>query len=132
MDWTLIIEEIFRLIILPIIGIAGVYLTYFISAKIKDLKKKTNDDNAKKYLDFLDSAVSNAVLATTQTYVESLKSQGKFDMEAQKVAFNQTYDAVMKVLTADAIKVINEVIGDVETYVTNKIEAEVKINKSFQ
>ena len=129
MDWMNVLEQIFELVVYPVLSITGIYLTYLISVKIKELKQKTNDETAKKYLDMLNETISNAVLATTQTYVESLKKQGKFDAEAQKIAFQQTYEAVMRVLTADAIKYITTSVGDLETYITNKIEADVKLYK---
>jgi hypothetical protein len=37
----------------------------------------------------------------------------------------------MKVLTTDAVKYITSAIGDLETYITNKIEADVKLSKSI-
>lgn len=129
MDWMNVLEQVFELVVYPVLSITGIYLTYLISVKIKELKQKTNDETAKKYLDMLNETISNAVLATTQTYVESLKKQGKFDAEAQKIAFQQTYEAVMRVLTADAIKYITASVGDLETYITNKIEADVKLYK---
>lgn len=129
MDWMNVLEQLFELVVYPVLSIAGVYLTYLISVKIKELKQKTADETAAKYLDMLNVTISNAVLATTQTYVDSLKKQGKFDAEAQKVAFKQTYDAVMSVLTADAVKYITMLVGDLETYITNKIEADVKLTK---
>ena len=130
MDWMDILKQIFELVVFPVLSIGGIYLTYLISVKIKELKQKTNDETAKKYLDMLNDTISSAVLATTQTYVESLKNKGEFDLEAQKIAFQQTYDAVMKVLTDDAIKYITEFVGDLEAYVTTKIEAEVNMSKS--
>lgn len=129
MDWTEVLKQVFELIIFPVISIAGVYLTYLISVKIKEIKQKVSNDTANKYLDMLNDTIYNAVMATTQTYVEALKKQGKFDGEAQKVAFQMTYDAIMKVLTTDAVKYITESIGDVETYVTNKIESTVQMTK---
>ena len=131
MDWMNVLKQFFELVVFPVISIGGIYLTYLISVKIKELKQKTNDDTAKKYLDMLNDTIANAVLATTQTYVEALKKEGKFDAEAQKAAFQQTYEAVMKVLTAEAMKYITESVGDLETYVTNKIEAEVKLTKNY-
>ena len=131
MDWVKVLEQVFELVIYPVLSIAGIYLTFLISVKIKELKQKTNDDTAKKYLDMLNHTISSAVLATTQTYVDSLKQQGKFDEGAQKIAFKQTYDAVMKVLTDEAIKYITTSVGDLETYVTNQIEAEVKLSKTI-
>ena len=129
MDWMNVLEQVFELVVYPVLSLAGIYLTYLIGTKIREIKQKTNDDTAKKYLDMLDVTIQEAVLATTQTYVDSLKSQGKFDAEAQKVAFTLTYDAVMKILTADAVRYLTEIVGDLETYITNKIEADVKLSK---
>lgn len=131
MDWMNVLEQVFELVVYPVLSLAGVYLTYYIGVKIQEIKQKTNDETARKYLDMLDVTIQNAVLATTQTYVDSLKKQGKFDAEAQKEAFKLTYDAVMKVLTADAVKYITSAIGDLETYITNKIEADVKLSKTM-
>lgn len=131
MDWMVVLEQVFELVVYPVLGIVGVYLTYLIGVKINEIKQKTANETANKYLDMLGVTIQNAVLATTQTYVDSLKKEGKFDAEAQKVAFTQTYDAVMKVLTTDAIKYITMSVGDLEVYITNLIEAEVKISKNI-
>ena len=131
MDWMKVLQQFFELIVYPVLSIGGIYLTYLISVKIKELKQKTNDDTAKKYLDMLNETIANAVLATTQTYVETLKKQNKFDEAAQKEAFRQTYEAVMKVLTSEAMKYITASVGDLETYVTNQIEAQVKLTKNY-
>lgn len=132
MNWTEILTQVFELIIYPVLSIAGIYLTYLISVKIKELKQKASDEATKKCLDMLNDTIADAVLATTQTYVESLKEQGKFDEEAQKVAFKQTYDAVIGLLTTEAINCITAYVGDLETYVTNKIEANVKVSKTIK
>ena len=125
MSWTQIIADLYTVVLFPLILLGGVALIAFLSAKIAESKAKTNNETAKKYLDMLDVTISNAVLATTQTYVESLKKQGKFDAEAQKIAFQQTYDAIMAVLTEESRKYITEAVGDLTTYVTTKIEAKV-------
>jgi hypothetical protein len=131
MDWVKVLEQLFELVIYPVLSIAGIYFTYLISVKIKEMKQKTDNETSKKYLDMLNETISSAVLATTQTYVEALKKEGKFDLEAQKSAFQQTYEAVMKVLTDEAIKYITTSVGDLETYVSNRIEAEVKLTKGY-
>lgn len=131
MDFVLILEKLFNLVVFPVITLAGIYLTYLISVKIKEIKQKTENDTIDKYLNMLDDTIANAVLATTQTYVETLKKAGKFDLDAQKEAFKKTYDAVMNVLTDEARKYITESVGDLETYITNKIEAQVKFSKTL-
>jgi hypothetical protein len=80
-------------------------------------------------LSVVESTIIDCVISTTQTYVEALKKQGKFDADAQKIAFTKTYTNVMAILNKDAKKYLEEAIGDLETYVYNKIEAEVNLTK---
>ena len=74
--------------------------------------------------------ITNCVVATNQTYVNALKEQGKFDEEAQKVAFQKTLQAVLTILSTDAKNYIQEVFGDIDTYLNQLIEAEVAIQKT--
>ena len=97
------LDFLFEYIIIPLIAVGGLALCYFAAAKIGEWKKTTDNDVAIKYLGMLDNTITSAVLATTQTYVEALKREGKFDLEAQKIAFAQTYDAVMGVLTGRSV-----------------------------
>jgi hypothetical protein len=131
MEWNEILTMIFEMILFPAIGVLSIWLCMFISAKISELKQKTKNELAHKYLSMLDNTITNAVLTTTQTYVETLKKQGKFDEAAQKEAFNKTYETVMKLLTDEAKVYIAEAVGDVEVYITNKIESEVKLTKNY-
>jgi hypothetical protein len=129
MDWNNILTQIFELILFPLLIIGSTYLIYFLSVKTKEIKDKTDNDTLDKYLDMLNSTITQCVIATTQTYVSSLKQQGKFDAEAQKIAFQKTYDNVMSILTAESKYYLQTALGDLEAYVNNKIEAEVALNK---
>ena len=79
----------------------------------------------------LDTTISSCVLATSQTYVDSLKKANSFDANAQKIAFQMTMDAVLKVLNEESKKYLNEMVGDLNLYITQKIEAEVSYNKTI-
>lgn len=129
MDWANVVKQIFELVVFPLLGIGTTYLIVLINTKIKELKKKSDNDLEKKYLDMLNNTITDCVLATNQTYVNELKKQGKFDMDAQKIAFQKTYENVMALLTDEAKKYLAEALGDLQTYVNNKIEAEVLLNK---
>ena len=72
--------------------------------------------------------IEDCVIATNQTYVESLKAQNAFDKEAQKIAFNKTLNAVMAILSEDAKAYIRETSGDLTFYLTQQIE--IKVNKT--
>ena len=129
MDWTMILNNLFELVLFPLISIGVVYLIYFLNVKTKELKDKTDNDTFDKYLDMLNSTIAQCVIATTQTYVSSLKQQGKFDEEAQKTAFQKTYENVMSILTAESKYYLQTALGDLEAYVNSRIEAEVALNK---
>ena len=125
-----LLTQIMEVVVIPLLGILTAYVVKIVNAKLEEVSANRKNELEKKYIDMLNDTISDCVIATTQTYVESLKKQGSFDAEAQKKAFNQTYGAVMDILSEEAKKYLNEAIGDLNLYITQKIEAEVKINKT--
>lgn len=130
MDWLNILQQIFELCIIPLLAIITRSLVVYISTKKDELKSKTNNELAKKYLDLLNDTIANCVIATNQTYVEALKKGNAFTADAQKAAFEKTYQAVIATLSEEAQKYLPEVVGDLQTYITQKIEASVNQNKA--
>ena len=129
MDWMSVLANIFELVVFPLLAIGSVYLINLIKIKIQEMKQRKNDDLYHKYLEMLEDTIISCVLATTQTYVDGLKKQGKFDAAAQKIAFEMTYKNVMAILTDDAKEYLQSAIGDLQVFVNNKIEAEVLATK---
>ena len=125
-----LLTQIMEVVVIPLLGILTAYVVKIVNAKLEEVSANRKNELEKKYIDMLNDTISDCVIATTQTYVESLKKQGSLDAEAQKEAFNQTYGAVMGILSEEAKKYLNEAIGDLNLYITQKIEAEVKINKT--
>ena len=125
-----LLAEIMEVVVIPLLGILTAYVVKLVNAKIEDINKERDNVLEEKYLTMLGATISDCVTATTQTYVESLKKQGKFDAEAQKEAFNQTYAAVMNILSEEAKKYLTVTVGDLNLYITQKIEAEVNANKA--
>ena len=129
MDWMELLSQIFELVLFPVISVLGVALAAFISVKLRELKLSRDSELEKKYIDMIDKTITECVLATTQTYVEALKKEGKFDVDAQKIALEKTYNNVLDILTDDALEYLTLAFGDLEIYLLNKIEAEVKRQK---
>ena len=129
MNWITMLNDVFHIAIIPLIIVGSVFLITYISAKNKQIQANIDNETTKKYLDMLEDTITSAVLATTQTYVEALKNQNAFDIEAQQHAFQLSYEAVMKTLTDDAKKYLQAAVGDLEAYITTKIEANVKLSK---
>ena len=129
MNWSELISNIFQVCLLPLLGILTRYLVAFIAMKSEEMKQKTNNETAQKYLQMATDTITACVIATNQTYVESLKAQGKFDKEAQEVAFNKTLEAVLALMNDEVKEYITEVFGDLNTYLTTQIEAAVNGTK---
>ena len=127
-----LIAQIFEVCIIPLMGILTAYFVKWIGVKTEELKEETKNEKTEKYLNMLNNTITNCVIATTQTYVDTLKAQGAFDIEAQKTAFTMTYEAVAKLLTDEAAEYLNEAVGDLNLYITQKIEAEVNLNKTIK
>lgn len=126
-----LITQIFEVCIIPLLGVLTTFLVRYINAKMKALADTTNDEKQKKYIEMLNNTITDCVIATTQTYVDTLKKQGKFDKEAQEQAFLMTFNAVSSLLTEESKKYLNEAIEDLDLYIKQKIESEVNINKTI-
>jgi hypothetical protein len=64
------------------LGVITTYIIAYIKAKTAELKTINSNEILVKYLDMLSTTVIECVIATNQTYVNSLKGQNAFDEEA--------------------------------------------------
>lgn len=124
-----ILQQIFELCVIPLLGILTTYLVKLIRKKNKELDEKVSKEVSRKYIDMLADTITDCVVSTNQTYVDALKAANAFDKEAQKKAFELTYNKIMNVLTEDAKEYLTTIYGDLEIYITTKIESEVKLYK---
>lgn len=129
MDFTELVQQIFTICVIPLLGILTKFLVDFIKIKSEEILGKVDNDLADKYIKMLTETITDCVIATNQTYVNSLKEQGKFDLEAQKVAFEMTCNSVLAILSDDAKEYLINVFGDLEEYIRNKIEVSVNENR---
>lgn len=129
MEWLTLFYQILEVCIIPLLGVLTAFLIKFINMKSAEIQNKVDNETADKYIAMLADTITACVIATNQTYVEALKKENAFTAEAQKEAFNLTFNAVMAILTDDARDYLTEIYGDLTAYITTKIEAEVNISK---
>lgn len=125
MDLVLL-QQIFQVCVIPLLGVLTAFVVAWIKSKINNINAKTDNELLKSTLSTVETIVVNAVIATNQTYVDTLKGQNAFDAEAQKVAFQKTYDAVMASLTEDTKNGLMKLTTDLNLYITEMIEAKTK------
>ena len=129
MDWLELLEEIFNVCLIPLLGVLTTYIIKYVNNITQTAIEKNDKEIIDKYIVLLKDVITECVIATNQTYVDVLKKQNAFDLDAQKTAFKMTYDAVFNILTDEAKECLELIYGDLVAYITQKIEAEVKKNK---
>lgn len=93
-------------VILPIL--AGILITYVKNAVAES-----------KYAQAV-SAVADAVYHTQQTYVDTLKKQGKFDEQAQRLAVESAIAVAESYMSNAVLKFVNKTFG--AGWIENMIE----------
>lgn len=129
MDWLELLNQIFQVCIIPLLGVLTTFLVAYINKKKEALKTQVDNTLYHKYIDLLSQTITDCVIATNQTYVDSLKASGTFDIDAQKKAFEDTCNNVLAILSDDAKEYLSMALGDLQAYIANRVEAEVKLNK---
>ena len=129
MDWLELLNQIFQVCIIPLLGVLTTFLVVYINKKKEALKTQVDNTLYHKYIDLLSQTITDCVIATNQTYVDSLKASGTFDIDAQKKAFEDTCNNVLAILSDDAKEYLSVALGDLQAYIANRVEAEVKLNK---
>lgn len=129
MDWSILLNQIFEVCLIPLLAFATSALIDFIKAKIEETKVLTDNEITIKYLDLLENTIEDCLEATNQTYVNALKEQNAFDLEAQKIALEKTKEAVLSILSEEAIIYLTNFVGDLDKLIEDKIEAKIARSK---
>lgn len=116
MDWQNILWTI-----LSIVGTA--IISWLAERLISFLNDKISDSKIAKLLTSVVNVITNAVKNTYQTFVEELKYNGEFTKEKQEEALNKAKEMIMTQLTNEGKEYIQSTFGDIDAWVTSKIEA---------
>jgi lipopolysaccharide export LptBFGC system permease protein LptF len=116
------------LVLAPLIIAISSFLIALISQQTSKIEEKIKDEKAKMMLEIAENVISQAVATVSQTYVDGLKKDGIFDIDAQKKAFEMSKDKIYKLLTTDTLQAVQNNYGDVDEWIVTKIEE--TINKS--
>lgn len=129
MNWNEVLDIIIRVIIVPIIPLLAVYIKMLIQTKINEIQSKIDNENINKQLEIAKNTLNDCVTETTETYVKSLKEQGKFGVEAQAIALEKTKQAFLSIIGEGTKKALETAYGDYTKWIETSIEKLIKENK---
>lgn len=132
MEFSEVLNYILYVILTIILPVVATYLVNLIKSKIKEsdiIFEKTKNQNLEDLVKNALTDVMDAVLYVNQTYVDSLKTSGSFNSDAQKIAFNKAYEKALYLISDSAKSAIEEIYGSFDKWLETKIEASVNIAK---
>jgi hypothetical protein len=127
---TPVIQNILYLIIIAAVGLLSKQVIKYLESKRESLNTSSDIEVFTNTLDDALKIVQDVVDTVSQTYVNSLKAEGKFDSESQKTAFNTALDTAKKLISASAQKLLEDAYGDLDSWLTVQIESYILSKKS--
>lgn len=116
MSWTDILITIISTVVTALLSWGIAKLTKWVESKIGDSKKATMLNNAI-------IAVSSAVKATWQTYVQAIKGTEAWTKEAQTTALNKAVKTAKEQLSAEIQEYITENFGSLDKWLVSQVES---------
>ena len=124
------IMTLLQAVIAAAVPVCTAYIVGFLKKKSEQAKAQTESIKTRELMDQVTDAVCTAVTYTSQTYVDALKRSDGFNREAQKAALEKSREKAKTLLSASAMSALQETYGDAESYLTSRIEAEVRNQKT--
>lgn len=132
MEFSEVLNYILYIVLTAILPVVATYTVNLIKTKIKEsnvIANVTQNENISKIIENAFSDVMDAVLYINQIYVDALKSNGEFDKDAQKNAFNRAYTEALNMISDESKKVIKQTYGSFDKWLKLKIETSVNMAK---
>ena len=124
------IIELLHAIATAAIPVYAAYLVQYLHRKSEQIIAQTDNMTIKAFLTEATDAVSTAVTYTSQTFVDALKKEGNFNKDKQQEALKKSLDKAISLLSESAKNALTDIYGNLEAYLTSKIEAEVRSQKT--
>lgn len=123
--WPLI-HEVLYVVIIAVVPVLAKYIVDLLNSKREEISARAESFAFQDAILRAIQLVQDAVDTTSQTYVEALKKEGKFDSESQKKAMDMTIQSVEKLMDKDMKDLINTVYLDFDEWVRVQIESYIK------
>lgn len=113
---NIVLPVVLSSIVIPLLVAAGNAFKKYYGEKVKNEKLQ-------RYFDMANDAIITAVAEVMQTFVTTMKQTGQWNAEAAKQAFEMAKLRAQEIMGVAALQALPEIVDDVETWLTSKIEA---------
>jgi len=123
------IQQLMYLVITGILPFVTVYFANFVKSIIQKNKDNIENEQIQNLIEYAGEAISVAVMTVSQTYVDTMKRQGKFDADAQAIAKQMAIDKAKELISKEMKSAIETVYTNFDAYLDNYIETIVRESK---
>ena len=116
-------QEVLNIILSAVSIVITGLASWGVSVLINWMNSKIKDQKLAGYLTTITQIITDAVMNVFQSFVETLKTNGKFDEKAQAEAKQKAIDIIMTQLTPELKDYITNNFGDMKEWISNKIES---------
>lgn len=128
-----ILLNVLNLLIIPILPVVTAFLIAYLKKKTSELKNRLQNEEISKYINIVEKAISSMVSKVNQIYVDDIKAKnGHLTPEEQKSAFEMAKSQILSIAGDTAISALNQIYKDSETYLNNRIEYYVSLDKAYK
>lgn len=123
------IQQLMYLVITGILPFVTIYFANYVKSIIQNNANKVENEQIEHLISYAGEAISCAVVTVSQTYVDTMKKQGKFDAEAQAIAKQMAIDKAKELISKEMKTAIESVYTNFDAYLDNYIETIVRESK---
>lgn len=123
------IQQLMYLVITGILPFVTVYFANYVKSIIQKNSEKAENEQLQSLISYAGESISVAVMTVSQTYVDAMKKQGKFDAEAQAIAKQMAIDKAKELISKEMKSAIETVYTNFDAYLDNYIETIVRESK---
>ena len=116
-------QEVLNIILSAVSILVTGLASWGVGVLVSWMNKKIKDQTLVKHLTAVTQIVTDAVMNVFQSFVETLKTNGVFDKKAQAEAKEKALSIINSQLTEELVAYIKDNYGDVQEWLSNKIES---------
>lgn len=122
-----ILMGLIQVLIITIVPIISKFVIDLIRAKSGEIDEVTKSVYLQNIISTVTNLVADSVAYVSQTYVDALKKDCKFNKEEQKMAFDKAYARIISMIDEESKDVLTAVFVDFSLWIHTLIEATVRI-----
>ena len=131
-EFVALFRDAAQIILPPLMVAIGGFLIALFQKGADYLRAKAEESeyaSVAGYISIVENIVVDCVRVTNQTFVDSAKANGVFNEEAWVKAFEQSKANALALISDGQKQLIEQVYGDFDAWLKNKIESTVKVLK---